>query len=64
MTDDESVAQRIADLQELEEARFLSIFISNEKKLGRNLGMNDTLSPRGLHKGLRYSSMTVVIINI
>jgi hypothetical protein len=32
MTDDESVAQRIADLQELEEARFLADFHQTVEK--------------------------------
>jgi hypothetical protein len=32
MTDDESVAQRIADLQELEEARFLAYFHQSVEK--------------------------------
>jgi hypothetical protein len=64
MTDDESVAQRIADLQELEEARFLADFHQTVEKDRKKLGMTGTLSPKYLCKGIRYYSMTVDIRNI
>ena len=58
MKDDESVAQRIADLQELEEAIF-RIFIRQLRKLDRKLGMKGILIPKDLCKGIRYYSMIV-----
>jgi hypothetical protein len=64
MTYDESIAQRIADLQELEEARFLAIFIRQLRRPDINIGMIGILSPRDSRKGIRCSSMITDIRNI
>jgi hypothetical protein len=58
MTNDESVAQRIAYLQEIEEARFLGDFHQTERRPDKNLGMIGILRPRYFHKGIRCSYMT------
>jgi hypothetical protein len=51
MTDDESVAQRIADLQELEEVIFLADFHQLVEKYRQNLGMTRHIKSKIFNQG-------------
>jgi hypothetical protein len=64
MSEDESVAQRLMELQELEETRFLADFHQSVEKARQNLGMTDTLRPKHLCKETRSYFMTVDTRNI
>jgi transposase InsO family protein len=59
MLEEELVAQRLMELQELEETRFLADFISQLRKQGKNIGMIDTLRLKYFRKETRSYSMTV-----
>jgi hypothetical protein len=63
ITDDESIAQRIEDLEELEEARFLADFHHTVEKARQKFSMTGILSPKYSRKGIRYYFTTTNIRN-